>query len=260
MSRPLLIAGNWKMNCGPAEAAELAGGIRGRLEGRTLSGIQVLVCPPHTSLSAAAGALEGDDVVRLGGQDVHWEDEGAWTGEVSTSMLSELGCSHVIVGHSERREHFWETDAVVNRKLRKALEAELRPIVCVGESLSQRKARTHHKMVEKQVEAAFSGVSEEDAPRVVVAYEPLWAIGTGETATPQQAQEMHGMIRGRVENLYSPGVAESLLILYGGSMKPHNAAELLGQKDVDGGLVGGASLQTESFAAIVETAEQISSD
>lgn len=259
MTRPLLIAGNWKMNCGPRQAAELAGGIRERV-GPLPDTVQALVCPPYVSIPAVSVALDGDETVRLGAQDVHYEDEGAYTGEVSTSMLRELGCTHVIVGHSERREIFGETDATVNRKLRKALEAGLTPIVCVGESLQQRKKGAHQRMVQKQVEGAFTGVSDADAPGVIVAYEPLWAIGTGETATPQQAQEMHDMVRSAITDLYDLETGRSVQILYGGSMKPRNARELLEQPDVDGGLVGGASLEAESFAAIVEIAEQIQSD
>lgn len=259
MTRSLLIAGNWKMNGGPREAAELAGGIRERID--TLpGGVQALVCPPFISIPAASAALDGSEAVWLGAQDVHYEDEGAYTGEVSTSMLRELGCTHVIVGHSERRELFGETDATVNRKVRKALGAELIPIVCVGESLQQRKKGAHQRMVQKQVEGAFTEVSDADAPGVIVAYEPLWAIGTGETATPQQAQEMHDMIRSALTGLYDLETARTVQILYGGSMKPHNARELLEQPDVDGGLVGGASLEADSFAAIIEIAEQIQSD
>lgn len=259
MTRPLLIAGNWKMNGGPRESAELAGGIRERL-GDLPDSVQVLICPPFVSIPAASVALDGSETVWLGAQDVHYEDEGAYTGEVSTSMLRELGCTHVIVGHSERREFFGESDTTVNYKLRKALGAELTPVVCVGESLQQRKKGTHQRMVGKQVEAAFTEVSADDAPGVIVAYEPLWAIGTGETATPQQAQEMHDMIRSAITDLYDLETARAVQILYGGSMKPRNARELLEQPDVDGGLVGGASLEAESFAAIVEIAEQISSD
>lgn len=256
MSRPILIAGNWKMNCGPGEAAGLLGSLTERLDGRS-AGVDILVCPPFVSIPAAAEILQDKEEVQLGAQDVHYEDEGAFTGEVSTGMLLELGCSHVIVGHSERREYFGETNSTVNRKLIKVLSDGMRPILCVGESLRERKGDTHRKRVRKQVEAALTGVEREKAGRVIVAYEPLWAIGTGETATPEQAQEMHAMIRESVAERTSESVAESLLILYGGSMKPHNAASLLGQVDVDGGLVGGASLEAESFASIVEIAEQI---
>ncbi len=257
MSRPILIAGNWKMNCGPGEAAALLRGLTGRLDGRP-AGVEILVCPPFVSIPAAEEVLQDEKSVQLGAQDVHYEDEGAFTGEVSTGMLRELGCSHVIVGHSERRDYFGETDSTVNRKLLRVLSAGMRPIVCVGESLRERRDGTHRKRVRKQVEAALTGVEEEEAGRVIVAYEPIWAIGTGETATPEQAQEMHAMIREAVAERSSESAAESLLILYGGSMKPHNAASLLEQGDVDGGLVGGASLEAESFASIVEIAEQIS--
>lgn len=254
--RRFLIAGNWKMNCGPAETSELLIGLKQKMN-TVPDGVDVLVCPPEISLTTAAEELQASDIM-FGAQNVHFEDNGAFTGEVSTAMLTEVGCHYVIIGHSERREYFVETDQMVNRKTLKALQAGLKPIICVGESLDQRKKDVHQTMVAKQVQAALSEVDDPTVEDVVIAYEPIWAIGTGETATPDQAQEMHAMIRNVLSDLYDHSSAEAIRILYGGSMKPHNAEELLKQTDVDGGLVGGASLEAESFAKIIEIAEKLS--
>ncbi len=255
--RRFLIAGNWKMNCGPKETRELIKGIREACP-ELPSGLDVLVCPPMVSLPAASESLQGYSGAHLGAQNVNSEDNGAYTGEVSTQMLKEVGCSYVILGHSERRQYFGETDATVNAKTLKALSDGLKPVICVGESLDQRKKGVHTTLVKKQVEAALSGVSEEDVSSVVIAYEPIWAIGTGETATPDQAQEMHLIIRGVLAEMYDADTASAIQILYGGSMKPHNAEELLGQPDVDGGLIGGASLKADSFTEIIEIADKFS--
>jgi len=253
--RRFLIAGNWKMNKGPRETRSLISNLRKELPDLPES-LDVLVCPPYVSLPAAVDTLKGYSGASLGAQDLHYEDNGAYTGEISATMLDEIGCTYVIVGHSERREYFGETDKTVNQKVKKAVEFGLRPIVCVGESLQQRKADKHVKLVEKQVQAAFEGV--EQPGMVVIAYEPIWAIGTGETATPEQAQEMHEVIRAQVSRLYDDETAEDIRILYGGSMKPHNAGELLEQPDVDGGLIGGASLKADSFAEIIRVADSLS--
>lgn len=250
--RLFLIAGNWKMNGGPAEAQKLLTSLKGNLS-NGVEEVEALVCPPSVSLTTAAGILDGS-AIKLGAQNVHSKDNGAYTGEVSTQMLAEAGCEYVIVGHSERREYFGETDEVVNAKTHKIIDAGLKPIICVGETLDQRKENVHAEVVEKQVQAALSGVDGEAAQQVVIAYEPIWAIGTGETATPEQAQEMHKLIRSVLETAYDHEVADTTRILYGGSMKPHNAQELLQQPDVDGGLVGGASLKADSFAEIIEIA------
>lgn len=244
------------MNCGPGETTTLISNLKQRLPA-VPDGVDVLVCPPEISLTTAAGEL-GDSKIMFGAQNVHFEDNGAFTGEVSTKMLTEVGCHYVIVGHSERREYFAETDQTVHRKTKKALEAGLKPIICVGESLDQRKKDVHDTMVSKQVQAALNRVDESLIQDTVIAYEPIWAIGTGETATPEQAQEMHNMIRNVIADLYDERSAEAVRILYGGSMKPHNAEELLRQVDVDGGLIGGASLQADSFAEIIEIAEKLS--
>lgn len=253
--RHLLIAGNWKMNCGPTETNELLSALKKETK-NGFEPVEVLVCPPEISLTTAADVLQGTDI-KFGAQNVHFEDNGAYTGEVSTRMLNEVGCSYVIVGHSERREYFAETDTTVNKKAQKALQDGINPIICIGESLSQRKKGVHQQMVKKQVHAALNQIDEDEIAKVVLAYEPLWAIGTGETATPDQAQEMHAMIRSELEELYNSGTAKKIRILYGGSMKPHNAKELISQPDVDGGLVGGASLKAESFAAIIDVAVEL---
>lgn len=255
--RNFLVAGNWKMNCGPRETAKLLQGIKN--SGVTIpETVEVLVCPPMISLTVASGELDNTDIA-LGAQNVHSEDNGAFTGEVSTQMLNEIDCSYVILGHSERREYFGETDKTVNAKVRKSLADGLKPVICVGESLKQRKAGEHPVIVRKQVEAALVGVDEAGAQNLVIAYEPIWAIGTGETATPDQAQEMHAMIREVLADLYSEEVADGIQLLYGGSMKPHNAEELLSQTDVDGGLIGGASLKADSFTEIIQIADKLSS-
>lgn len=255
--RRFLIAGNWKMNCGPKETSTLLQGIE-QIIGDMPKAVDGLVCPPMVSLTTASVELQDINGLALGAQNVHSEDNGAYTGEVSTEMLNEVNCEYVILGHSERRQYFGETDKTVNAKTTKALSDGLKPVICVGESLEQRKANEHKLRVKKQVQAALIGVADEDASNLVIAYEPIWAIGTGETATPDQAQEMHKMIREELADLYSKDAAQQIRILYGGSMKPHNAEELLSQPDVDGGLVGGASLKSDSFTDIISIANELS--
>jgi len=211
------------------------------------------VCPLFTGLESAAKALEGS-VVKLGAQNMHPEASGAFTGEISAPMLRALFATHVILGHSERRTLFGEKDADVNKKTLAALKNQLRPIVCVGETLAEREAGSTLKVVQTQLEAGLEGVSKDQAPTVIVAYEPVWAIGTGKVATTEQAQEVHAFIRGLLTKLFTEPVAEKVRILYGGSMKPANAAELLAQKDIDGGLIGGASLEARSFVELVKAA------
>ncbi|WP_138429533.1 triose-phosphate isomerase [Fodinibius saliphilus] len=256
--RNFLIAGNWKMNCGISATTELLNGIK-EITTSLPKGVDGLVCPPSISLHAAANVLQGIEGLSLGAQNVHFEDNGAYTGEISTQMLNEIGCEYVILGHSERREYFGETDKIVNAKVLKSLDDDLKIVICVGESLKERKADEHKLRVRKQIQAALTAVEEKDAAKVVIAYEPIWAIGTGETATPDQAQEMHKMIRSVLEGVFSQKKAEKIRILYGGSMKPHNAEELLQQPDVDGGLIGGASLKADSFTEIIDIADQLSS-
>jgi triosephosphate isomerase len=250
-TRKYLIAGNWKMNLNAAEGAELAA------EVAALSGQQntvgVAICPPLPALAAVAKAIEGSSI-SLGAQNMHYERSGAYTGEVSAEMLRHHFCSYVILGHSERREYFAEDDAFINRKVKAALAANLRPILCVGETLAQREADETMAVVKRQVEGGLADVGKDAIEQVVIAYEPVWAIGTGKTATPEMAQAVHASIRSIVADLYDAGSAAKVRILYGGSMKPENAAELLAQADIDGGLIGGASLKASAFHEIVVAA------
>jgi triosephosphate isomerase len=246
--RTKIVAGNWKMNKTPAEGAALIAGIRKEL-GEGACPVEVVVCPPFTGLDAAAKALAGS-AIKLGAQNMHWEAPGAFTGEINAGMLQELGVGYVILGHSERRTLFGETDVMVNRKTKAALAAGLTPIVCVGETLAEREANKTEKVVTTQVRESLAGLGA-DLRKVVIAYEPVWAIGTGKTATPAQAQEVHALIR-RVLAAISDGQTASVIrIQYGGSMKPDNAKELMSQPDIDGGLIGGAALKADSFVAIV---------
>jgi triosephosphate isomerase len=245
----MLIAGNWKMNTDLDRGRTLAENVAAGA-GEVRDDVDLLVCPPHSHLAPIGRALEGSGVA-LGAQNVHAEDSGSFTGEVSAPMLTSAGCSHVIVGHSERRRHFGETDDDVNAKLRRAQAHELVPVVCVGETLEDRQDGRAREVVGRQVGGALDGVSIDEAAGLVVAYEPVWAIGTGESATPEQAQEMHAFVHDRLEERLGP-VGREVHVVYGGSMKPWNAEELLGQPDVDGGLIGGASLQADSFLAIAE--------
>ncbi len=251
MQRTTIIAGNWKMNKTPGEAVELAGALKERLG--TTTDPEIVVCPSFTALVPVAEVL-ADTAIRLGAQNMHPAPEGAYTGETSAGMLLAAGCRDVILGHSERRHGFGEDDAFVNAKTLAALEAGLRPIVCVGETLEEREKGATFDVVLGQVEGSLRDVPPERAASLVVAYEPVWAIGTGRTATPEQAQEVHAAIRGRIGEIFGEEVAGAMRILYGGSVKPENAAELLGQADIDGALVGGASLKADAFAAIADAA------
>lgn len=217
-------------------------------------GVQVAVCPPFISLGAVAAVLQGSPV-RLGAQNMHPADRGAFTGEVAAPMLISVGCSYVILGHSERRQYFSETNHAVNRKVKQALARGLIPIVCVGERLEERRAGRERAVVKEQVQGALESVAIDNSDAIVLAYEPVWAIGTGETATPEQAQAMHAFIRTLLTAHFGASTAAGVHLLYGGSMKPTNAADLLSQPDVNGGLIGGASLQATSFAAIVEAGQ-----
>jgi triosephosphate isomerase (TIM) len=250
-SRKKLIAGNWKMNKTPADGAALVSEIAAAVA--KVTEVEVVVCPPFTGLEAAAKALEGS-VVKLGAQNMHPEASGAFTGEISAGMLRALFATHVILGHSERRSYFGEKDDFINKKVLAALKNQLRPILCVGETLAEREAGSTLKVVQTQLEAGLEGVSTALAPTVVIAYEPVWAIGTGKVATTEQAQEVHAFIRGLLGKLFTAPVADKVRILYGGSMKPSNAPELLAQKDIDGGLIGGASLEARSFVELVTAA------
>jgi triosephosphate isomerase (TIM) len=251
MIRKKLIAGNWKMNKTSADAVSLARELV--VSVGTQADVEVVICPPFTALEAVAGAVDGS-LIKLGAQNMHFEPSGAFTGEVSAPMLRALFATHVILGHSERRTLFGETDELVNRKVLAALKNQLRPILCVGESLAEREAGSTLKVIQAQTERALEGVGKDMAASVVVAYEPVWAIGTGKVATAEQAQEVHGFIRGLLTKLQGEAAAQRIRILYGGSMKPANAAELLTQKDIDGGLIGGASLEARSFVELIRAA------
>ena len=246
--RPPLIAGNWKMNGLAQEARDLAAALR--KEVGDVRGPEILVCPPYLALATVREALAGSSI-RLGAQDVHWEAKGAFTGEVSIAMLKDVGCTAVILGHSERRHIMGETNEMVNRKLKAALAAGLQPIVCVGELLEERNMGDTRAVVERQLTKGLDGLSPDDTAKVVLAYEPVWAIGTGKTATPRQAEEVHHYLRKLVSQRAGESVAERIRILYGGSVTPENVKDLMAEEDVDGALVGGASLKADSFGKIV---------
>ncbi len=247
--RRYLIAGNWKMFKTVSEGVALVEEIRAGLAKQPTE-VDVLVAPPFTALHAVAEALSGSGIA-LGAQNMHWEREGAFTGEVSPAMLKDLGCTHVILGHSERRQLFGETDEGVGRKARVALDNGLTPILCVGETLAERESSRTLEVVERQTERALRDVTPDEAARVVVAYEPVWAIGTGLAATPEQAQDVHAFIRKLVSGSHGEPVAAALRILYGGSVKPANAATLMAKPDLDGALVGGACLVADSFVKVI---------
>lgn len=248
-NRRSIIAGNWKMNKTGAEARALAEAFV--KEVGAFSGCDIVLCPPFTALEAVRAAIAGAKNIALGAQNVHSEASGAYTGEISVGMLKDAGCAYVIIGHSERRQYFAECDSLVNKKAKAALAGGLKPIVCVGETLDVRDAGGTEKLVRSQIAGGLAGLTAEQMASVVVAYEPVWAIGTGRTATPAQAQEVHGWIRDELKKLFGPAVAGATRIQYGGSVKASNTAELCGQPDIDGALVGGASLEAKGFADIV---------
>jgi triosephosphate isomerase (TIM) len=251
MPRKKFVAGNWKMNTTLAEARALAQAVVAGVGAAPKC--DVAVCPPFVWLAGVAEVLRGSPVA-LGAQDVHYEKKGAFTGEVSPGMLTEVGCRYVIVGHSERRHGLGETDAAVNHKVHTALEEGLRVILCVGETLAERERNLQERVFQRQVYAACAGLTDDQFERLVLAYEPVWAIGTGKVATPDQAQTAHHNIRQRMSQLYGEKVAGALPILYGGSVTAENAPGLMSQPDVDGGLIGGASLKADQFLAIVTAA------
>ncbi len=249
--RKKIVAGNWKMNKTTAEARELAAAVKQSLA--QSQDVDVVLCPPCTALQAVGAVIAGSRIA-LGGQNMFWEKSGAYTGEISPDMLVELQCRYVILGHSERRQYFNETDDGVNRKAKAALAAGLRPIVCVGETLAQRQGNQTKDVVGTQVRASLAGLGEAGWRETVVAYEPVWAIGTGMTASPEQAQEVHEYIRQLLTEMAGAAVAQGMRLQYGGSVKAANARELFQKPDIDGGLIGGAALDAKSFIAIVEGA------
>ena len=248
-TRKPLIAGNWKMYKPGSEATRLASRLKSLVA--DVEDVDIMVAPAFTVLEPVAGVLRESDI-RLGGQDLFWEVEGAFTGQISASMLKAAGCTYVIIGHSERRQYFGETDTTVNRKVNAALLADLMPVVCVGESESERESNQTFSVIQGQLEAGLKGFSSDDAMSMTIAYEPVWAIGTGKTATTDEAQEVHLFIREQIEKSFGNQVAKGMRVLYGGSVKPGNIADLMAMPDIDGALVGGASLDADSFAAIVK--------
>ncbi len=249
MNRKKLIAANWKMYKTPDQAEAFVGAFLPLVYGHTRD--EIVICPPYLSISAVAELLQNTGI-GVGGQNMFWEKEGAYTGEISASMLIAAGCSHVIVGHSERRQYFGETDAGVNRKLKAALAAGLTAIVCIGELLEEREAGISDEVLRRQCENALREISGDQAAKFTIAYEPVWAIGTGKTATPEIAADAHRVIRKQAALALGDDAAQKLRILYGGSIKPENVKALMSQEEIDGGLVGGASLDPKSFAAIVK--------
>ena len=249
--RKAVIAGNWKMNKTPAEAKELISAIAPLVKD---AGCDVVACTPFVDLASAQEAAAGTNI-QIGAENCHWEKSGAYTGEISAEMLASMGVNIVIIGHSERRQYFGETDVTVQKRVRAALDAGLTVILCVGETLEQREQGITSELVSMQTKIALGGVSEEELKRIIIAYEPVWAIGTGKTATAQQANEVCHTIRECIASVYSQAAADGITIQYGGSMNAGNAAELLAQPDVDGGLIGGASLKPQDFATIVAAAK-----
>jgi triosephosphate isomerase len=248
MERRPLIAGNWKMHTNVGEAQQLASAV---VEAAAaVSGRDVMIAPPFTALAAVQSVLSGTGVL-LGAQNVHWEEKGAFTGEISAPMLKDVGCVMAIVGHSERRQVFGESDSMINSRISGALRFNLVPVFCIGETLEQREANLTLKVLEDQVRTGLAGIELADGGRLVVAYEPVWAIGTGKTATEVQAQEAHNFIRNLLADIYEKNIAAQIRILYGGSVKPDNIDILMQQEDIDGALVGGAALSAESFERII---------
>lgn len=251
--RQKIVAGNWKMNCTLPAGKKLASEVITMTQDEVKSGVDVILIPPFPLLTGIFDLIGSASNIHLAAQNCHEEKSGAYTGEVSAAMLVSAGVTHVVLGHSERREFFGEDDTLLAKKVSFVLENKLVPIFCCGEKLDTREAGDHEKVVGTQVEEALFGLSEEDIKKVIIAYEPVWAIGTGKTASAEQAQDMHAFIRAQIASKYSQDVADSIAILYGGSVKPANAAEIFGQADVDGGLIGGASLKSRDFVDIAKS-------
>ena len=251
MSRALVIAGNWKMNKTAAEGRELVNALKPLVA--DAKDAVVVVCPPFTTISAVVEAAAGSNI-KVGAQNIHWAESGAFTGEISAAMLKEAGVEYVIIGHSERRQYFGETDETVNKRLKAALAAGLKPIVCIGESLDEREGGRMEAVLAAQIAGGFDGLTAEEMAKVIIAYEPVWAIGTGKTATPEIAQATHAYIRKQVAGIFGNDVADNLVIQYGGSMNAGNAANLVACPDIDGGLIGGAALKPDTFAQLIANA------
>ena len=256
--RKYLMAGNWKMNKTMSEAIVLTQQLCNQYN-RKWDNVDIVVCPPSIDIKSVYTVIDFDKTkIAVGAQNVHWEESGAFTGEISIPMIKEAGCEFCIVGHSERREMFNETDASVNLKVKALIEADIAPIVCVGESLSMRDSGDYVGFIVAQVRAALAGLDEADMKKVVIAYEPIWAIGTGRTATPEQAEEVCAAIRATIADMFDKGVADACRVLYGGSMNVGNVESLLAQPNIDGGLIGGAALQSDSFRQLIEAASEAS--
>jgi len=253
MRKPMM-AGNWKMYKDINEAISLVNDIKRSVY--DINNVDIVVIPPYVDLSDVSEMLLESNIM-LGAQNCYWEAEGAFTGEISAKMLKSVGCRYVVIGHSERRKYFGETDETVNRKVKAVIDAGLVPIVCVGETLEEREQARTLEVVRGQVTAALKGFTEEYIDSLVIAYEPVWAIGTGKTATPHEAQEVHAMIRNLLKEMYSTSLSEGIRIIYGGSVKPDNAESLMKEKDIDGGLIGGASLKTYSFVDLIKTTSSV---
>jgi len=249
MARKIFIAGNWKMNKTIAETKALCEALKSSLA--PFAGkCEVAVCPTFTSLAAAVEILKGTNV-KVGAQNIHWADNGAFTGEISGAMLQEIGVEYVIIGHSERRQYFGETDETVNKRIKAALKYALKPIVCIGETLEERESGVTNDVLAKQLKGGFADITAADMANITIAYEPVWAIGTGKTATPDVAQETHAFIRKTLVEMFG-AAGNDVVVQYGGSMKPGNAAELIAKEDIDGGLIGGAALKSDSFTELVK--------
>ena len=256
--RKYLMAGNWKMNKTMSEAIVLTQQLCNQYN-RKWDNVDIVVCPPAIDIKSVYTVIDFDKTkIAVGAQNVHWEESGAFTGEISIPMIKEAGCEFCIVGHSERREMFNETDTSVNLKVKALIEADIAPIVCVGESLSMRDSGDYVAFIVAQVRAALAGLDEADMKKVVIAYEPIWAIGTGRTATPEQAEEVCAAIRATIADMFDKGVADACRVLYGGSMNVGNVESLLAQPNIDGGLIGGAALQSDSFRQLIEAASEVS--
>ncbi len=254
MARKVIIAGNWKMNKNAAEGKALIDDLKAICGGcGCCCEADVVVCPPFTTIGAVVEAVKGT-AIKVGAQNIHWADNGAFTGEISGDMLKSSGVEYVIIGHSERRQYFGETDATVNARLKAALKYDLIPIVCVGELLDERESGKTNEVLTRQIRGGFEGISAADMEKTIVAYEPVWAIGTGKTATPEIAQDAHAHIRKEIADMFGCEVAEKVRIQYGGSMKAANARELVAQKDIDGGLIGGAALKAGDFSELIKEA------
>lgn len=250
--RKAIIAGNWKMNNTASEGVALVKAIAPLVKDATCD---VVVCVPAIDIPAVSEALKGTNIM-LGAENVHFAEKGAYTGEISAAMLKEYGVKYVIIGHSERRQYFGETDETVNKRIKAALKYELKPIVCIGETLEEREGNKTNCVLEKQLKGGLAELSAADMAKITIAYEPVWAIGTGKTATPEMAQETHAFIRATLAEMFGADVAEATVIQYGGSMKAENAGALTAQKDIDGGLIGGAALKADSFTALIANAQK----